>query len=661
MAKFTYLRFADNLTAQAVLTPLSEDSVYPVSNLKIEPIAKPWRTIEGQTAGQTLQIDFSSAKDADIVALVNHNLTVNAVITLNGGSSAAPDGGEFQTVISPTARTARRIFTAQSWRYWLLDIDDPLNGDGYIEIGMLVLGSKTALSRNFDWGFAESLETINQAIETEYGVIDVGQNITQRTRLTASWKTTTTAERNELTAFLAGLKREKEGLLFIPDPDAPESYYGRLVRDFTKIRDTPEVARFLEMEFTEDSPGRSLRIPLFIAEDVDEWDAGDSLTFFSRASVGFYKNNAQQLISAAADVSRVHFHEAGVSGLLVEPAATNAFTYSEQINDAAWQKTGATVTPDDAVAPDLTTSADKLVEDTSTGIHQLGLSLTGATDNTVQAVSFFAKADDRSFLDVALFDKAASLAGFFRVDLSDGSLLHQSGTYDAFVDPHVNGWYRVLIAYNVGSGGSSQQINLRLHNGVDQSYTGDGSSGIHIWGLQYEVDRPWPTSYVRSEGSPGVRAVETAWITATIKPQAVSIYVRTVELGQVYNSDGVAVALIGDAGGPHVRIEQAATDAVHHDNDSSTVEKTLSASRSIGDLVEYIGQISGSGAVKLRKRVNGGSPTESTFSANLTLPANWGAPGPLRLGVAVDSVAGPVLIQRVKVVRGVEDDFSVLE
>jgi hypothetical protein len=658
---FTYLKLVDSLIAQAALTPSSEDPAYPIANLKVEPVSKVWRTVEGQTADQSIQIDFSFEQTADIIALVNHNFTSDATITLNGGSTPAPNGSQFQTVISPQGRTARRIFVEQTWRYWLLLIDDPTNGDGYLETGLLPFGVKTALTRGFQYGFSRRRETINQVLETEYGVIDVGANLTQRTRFIASWKTGSHAERDELDSFLLGLERERKGLLFIPDPDAPESFYGRFLLDYALTQTSPDITEISGLEFLEDSPGRSLRVPLFIAGDVDAWNAGDALTFFARASVAYYKNASLQLVSAPVDTPRIHFAAAGVSGLLIESASENKFLHSEALDNAAWNKIQSSISADAETAPDLTSTADKIVEDTNSGAHEIAATFPETpTDDTWQALSLFAKAGERTSFDFMCTTKAGMFS-YGMVDLTDGSTTIFAGDIILKTEQYVNGWWRVLCAYDVKSGGTGPGIELRMRDGSGQSYTGDGSSGLYMWGLQWEKDQPWPTSYMPSGAAAGTRAAEVAWLTAPLNPQAISVYVRSIELGQQHNADEVALALIGDDPGAHVRVAQAADDAAAHDNGSTEESATLASSRELGDLVEYIAQIRGDGAVKLIRRTDGSTIDSSSFSSSNPLPGAWGAPGPLRLGFQVGTVAAPVLLQRVKIVRGLVSDFAALE
>lgn len=69
-------------------------------------------------------------------------------------------------------------------------------------------------------------------------------------------------------------------------------------------------------------------------------------------------------------------------------ARYNLLTYSEQFDNAAWSKSGSTVTQNAGTAPGGALTADKLVENTNNGVHQVSQTVTmpsGATRFTVRA------------------------------------------------------------------------------------------------------------------------------------------------------------------------------------------------------------------------------------------------------------------------------------
>ncbi|MGH9341985.1 MAG: hypothetical protein ACRD1R_20965, partial [Acidobacteriota bacterium] len=115
MGFFAYLTHNDNDLAAGTITASSEDASYPKVNLTALPISKPFR-FTGDTS-ENLQIDLGAAKNIDLVALINHNLTSAATITVNGGSAANPGGTEFQTTISYREFDAFKLLAAaQTWR-----------------------------------------------------------------------------------------------------------------------------------------------------------------------------------------------------------------------------------------------------------------------------------------------------------------------------------------------------------------------------------------------------------------------------------------------------------------------------------------------------------------------------------------------------------------
>lgn len=86
-----------------------------------------------------------------------------------------------------------------------------------------------------------------------------------------------------------------------------------------------------------------------------------SLSFTSRSSTGTYFDLNGTMQTAAANVARYTYDPGNLSTqpwLMLEPAATNSLFYSEQLDNAVWSKTAATVTANSATAPDGSSSAD---------------------------------------------------------------------------------------------------------------------------------------------------------------------------------------------------------------------------------------------------------------------------------------------------------------
>jgi hypothetical protein len=56
---------------------------------------------------------------------------------------------------------------------------------------------------------------------------------------------------------------------------------------------------------------------------------------------------------------------------LIQNAPMNLLTFSEQFDNAVWATASASVSANQIASPDGSTTSDKLVEDTSTGSHQI--------------------------------------------------------------------------------------------------------------------------------------------------------------------------------------------------------------------------------------------------------------------------------------------------
>lgn len=240
---------------------------------------------------------------------------------------------------------------------------------------------------------------------------------------------------------------------------------------------------------------------------------------FTRASTATYFDSAGVLQSAAINAPRLDYNPSTLAaqGLLIEEQRTNLPPYSEQFDNAAWTKTGSTVTANATTAPTGTVVADKLVEDTSTGGHLCLAEITGAPDTTIYTSSCFCKASERNWVAVAVQDKAG---GINRVwfNLSTGAQGATNGTVTAFSAVNVgNGWYRLAVSASSVTGASNVQIRISIGSADNTAaYTGNGTSGIFIFGAQLEAGA-FPTSYIPTTTAAVTRAADVASIN-TLSP-----------------------------------------------------------------------------------------------------------------------------------------------
>jgi hypothetical protein len=198
-------------------------------------------------------------------------------------------------------------------------------------------------------------------------------------------------------------------------------------------------------------------------------------------------------------------------GLLIEAQRTNLRIYSEQFDNAAWAKTGATVTANATTSPDGTVNADSLIEDTATSAHETTQS--GSLTAAAHTFSAFVKANGRSWVRLFIFQSGLVGASvWFNVATGVVGTVG-SGATNATITNFGNGWYRCSFTFTALAVASTSYIQLATADNGASSYTGDGTSGIFVWGAQTEVGGG-ATSYIPTVASQVTRAGDVANISA---------------------------------------------------------------------------------------------------------------------------------------------------
>jgi hypothetical protein len=178
---------------------------------------------------------------------------------------------------------------------------------------------------------------------------------------------------------------------------------------------------------------------------------------------------------------------------LIERVRTNLALYSEQFDNAYWTKSQATITANATTAPDGTLTAEKFIEGSGSVAPECARTPI-STSNSIFTLSVFAKASERNFLIINNNDGTGSFRVWF--NLTTGVIGTTDAGVTAFIENVGNGWFRCGVARQItvfASATSAFQIGSA--DGVD-TYTGDGTSGIFIWGAQMELSDFGPTDYI---------------------------------------------------------------------------------------------------------------------------------------------------------------------
>ena len=231
---------------------------------------------------------------------------------------------------------------------------------------------------------------------------------------------------------------------------------------------------------------------------------------FTRTSTGTYMGPDGLIKVAPANSPRFDHRyvngEIESLGLLVEEQRSNLITYSEDFD--TWTKpgtpAGASISQDVTISPDGSNTADKIVESNTTGGHGIWLGFT-LPQTTTYTFSVFLKADERTWVDVRAYNSTNGNQFIAKIDLENGDFLENTGG-TVSLDPFSNGWWRfsgVCSFDNIYTQFFIAPI-ISNNDASDTSYTGDGSSGIYVWGAQLEVGA-FPTSYIPTTNSTATR------------------------------------------------------------------------------------------------------------------------------------------------------------
>jgi hypothetical protein len=239
----------------------------------------------------------------------------------------------------------------------------------------------------------------------------------------------------------------------------------------------------------------------------------DDRITFTRATTATYFDKDGVLTSAASGEARFDYDPSTLAprGLLIEEQRANLLTYSEDFANAAWTKLDCTATADAAVAPDGTLTSDKLIVNngvSTTGGNSNG----GVTQNPAgttaipYSYSFYAKAAEVLAVRVR---ETVTTGARANISLVNGSVVYESGSSSSFTVTTTNvgnGWWRIVLVRTPAT-----TLGYVIKPGID---TGDGTSGIYLWGAQLEAGA-FPTSYIPTTTTALTRNADVASMTGT--------------------------------------------------------------------------------------------------------------------------------------------------
>lgn len=279
----------------------------------------------------------------------------------------------------------------------------------------------------------------------------------------------------------------------------------------------------------------------------------------TRASNATYWGSDGLLKTAANNVLRRDYDPrlSGASGYLVEEARTNLALQAQTYDSGTWVKDRTTVSANATTAPDGTTTADKIVEDSQNNEHNTNQSGITIVSATVYTLSVFAKAGERSQLRLQFYDGTTNKYPVF--SLVDGSKVADNGIGSSWTATALSdGWWRFSITMTSAS--TSAAIYMGPAVGGVTSYQGNGSSGIYLWGAQLEAGA-FATSYIPTTTATVTRAADAVSIATSAFPFSTTegaLYARGMSLAT--SLTGFMCALSDNTANERIGLRYATTN-----------------------------------------------------------------------------------------------------
>jgi hypothetical protein len=212
-----------------------------------------------------------------------------------------------------------------------------------------------------------------------------------------------------------------------------------------------------------------------------------------RATTATRVNSAGLIEGVGVNVPRIDYTNGSCPSLLVEPQRTNLLTYSEQFDNADWNKVRASVTANTTISPNGIQNADTFASSSGQTIFPALTRNPTFLGNTLYSLSIFAKVlGNTNIFKITYVDNVSGFAGggaSFNLATQAITIIQSANSsVTANIQNYGNGWYRLNIKFLTIAIPSFNYLEFSLP-------TANVGNDFSLYGAQLEVGS-YPTSYI---------------------------------------------------------------------------------------------------------------------------------------------------------------------
>tara|TARA_B100000902_G_scaffold335885_1_gene335833 strand:- start:65 stop:2236 length:2172 start_codon:yes stop_codon:yes gene_type:complete len=184
------------------------------------------------------------------------------------------------------------------------------------------------------------------------------------------------------------------------------------------------------------------------------------------------------------DTSGTRINEEGY----IEDVPYNLIPYSQDIDNADWDKVGTTISANEIIAPDNSLTGDKINENAGGNYHNVNHD-DGVTNGTTYTVSAYFKEAERT--TASIYENLGVGGGGYPLssfNLSNGTVDSQDANHIAKISSAGSGWYRCSITFTANA---TRTGSIYYAPNNQLTYSGTLNSGVFMWGAQFvKSDKP---------------------------------------------------------------------------------------------------------------------------------------------------------------------------